>query len=60
MYMANSNKKERGKMICKKYGKEIKDTAKFCGYCGSVNEPAIGEQMPEISDTVNYTPSWMK
>ncbi|MEE1057493.1 MAG: zinc ribbon domain-containing protein [Acutalibacteraceae bacterium] len=47
-------------MICKKCGKEIKDTAKFCGYCGSVNEPTIGVQTPEISETVNYTPSWMK
>lgn len=47
-------------MICKKCGKEIKDTAKFCGYCGSVNEPTIGIQTPEISETVNYTPSWMK
>ena len=47
-------------MICRKCGKEINDTAKFCGYCGSVNEPAIGVQTPEISETVNYTPSWMK
>lgn len=47
-------------MICKKCGKEIKDTAKFCGYCGSVNELTIGEQTPVISENVNYTPSWMK
>lgn len=47
-------------MICKKCGKEIKDTAKFCGYCGSVNEPTIGVQTPDNSGTVNYTPSWMK
>lgn len=47
-------------MICKKCGKEIKDTAKFCGYCGSANKPIVGEQPPEISENVNYTPSWMK
>ena len=60
MYMANSKKKEREKVICKTCGKEIKETAKFCGYCGSVNEPTIGVQTLEISETVNYTPSWMK
>ncbi len=47
-------------MICKKCGKEIKATAKFCGYCGSVNEPTISEQSLKISENVNYTPPWMK
>ena len=37
-------------MICKKCGKEIKDTAKFCGYCGSVNEPSVCLQTPGISE----------
>lgn len=47
-------------MICHKCGKVIKDTAKFCGYCGAVNKPTVGVQSPKNSETVNYTPSWMK
>lgn len=46
-------------MICKNCGKEIKDTAKFCGYCGSINEPLSNNQVPLNNEDMNYTPSWM-
>lgn len=36
-------------MICKKCGKEIKDTAKFCYYCGSVNISAVYAQAQNVS-----------
>lgn len=46
-------------MICKNCGKEIKDTAKFCGYCGAVNEPISTTPISNDIENTEYKPSWM-
>jgi len=46
-------------MFCQKCGKEIKDTAKFCGYCGSINEPIITHSSSQLGENNATTPPWL-
>jgi hypothetical protein len=36
-------------MYCKNCGKEIKDSAKFCPYCGMSESPAQADMLKEVS-----------